>query len=145
MKTASKINMKRATTHDTIIITLTTVVIDFFSLELSVAETVDPGGLFGKCNLAFPGKKEELGNFLRISGTTPDRSFSEALKPLSPFGMLFGSGPVKRLSDISNESRELMSAIVVGREPTKLFPAMLSTLRLVNDPNLSGKKLLSWL
>jgi len=64
---------------------------------------------------------------------------------MSPFGMLFGSGPVKRLFHISRESKELMSAIVVGREPTKLFPTMLSTLRLVNDPNSSGKKLLSWL
>jgi hypothetical protein len=35
-----------------------------------------------------------------------------------------------------------MSAIAVGREPTKLFPAMLSTLRLDNDPNSLGKKLL---
>jgi hypothetical protein len=68
-----------------------------FPLELSLGETVDPGVLFGKCNLAFPGKKEELGNFLRIFGTTPDISFSEALKSLSPFGMLFGSGLVNML------------------------------------------------
>jgi len=144
MNAAIKINMKRATTHETMIITLTTVDTDF-PLELSVGETVDPGGVFGKCNLAFPRKKDELGNILRTFGTTLDRSFSEALKSLSPFGMSFGCGPVKRLFDISRESKELMSAIVVGREQTKLFPAMLSILRLVNDPNSSGKKLLSWL
>jgi len=63
------------------IITSTSVDIDF-PLELSVGETVDPG-LFGKCNLVFPRKKDELRNILRTFGTTPDRSFSEALKSLS--------------------------------------------------------------
>ena len=91
MKTASKINMKSATTHDTMIMTLTMVFICFL-LELSAGELIDPGGPFGKCNLVFPGKKEELGNFLRTSGTSPDRSFCEALKFWSPFGMLLGRG-----------------------------------------------------
>ena len=61
--------MRTVTTQETIITTFTIVLIGFL---LEKPDGVDPGEPLGKCNPLFPWKKEEPGNFLRLSGTVPE-------------------------------------------------------------------------
>ncbi|KAJ0434215.1 hypothetical protein HanRHA438_Chr17g0819991 [Helianthus annuus] len=120
MKTARRIKITTAITQATITSTLNTVLMGFFLLDEPGA--FGPAGGLGNCKSEFPGKKDDSGNFLKFSGTTPERSLYDALKLVKPSVRFFNNGPVKWFWEISKETRSVSPVKDDGKEPEKLFP-----------------------
>lgn len=141
MKIASNIKIIKARTQTIVIMILKIVLLKIF-LECRPEELPEP---IGRTKSLFPGKKDDRGNFLRFSGTVPDRSLYEALKPWRLLERLFGISPLKEFCDMSNETNEVKLDREVGRDPDRLFAAKLRYWSPIKDTILSGKNPSKWL